>query len=99
MQLAGTVKTVFEAQKGISKTTGNNWFSQLFVIETAESYPRKVAFEIRRPTLVNTVKEGQQVVVTFSISSREYQPGKYITTAIAERIGVNNAVGGSIENL
>lgn len=77
MQLAGKVIKVYEAQSGTSDRGA--WVRQGFVLETQESYPKKIYFEITNATLVNTLKEGDQVVVTFMLMSREYQDRWYTT--------------------
>ena len=77
MQLAGKVIKVYETRKGTNDR--GVWVRQGFVIETQEAYPKKVYFEISNPGLVDLLKEGDMVVVTFMLMSREYQDRWYTT--------------------
>ena len=46
MELTGKVIAVLEARGGISKTSGNPWKMQDYVIETNEQYPRRMCFNV-----------------------------------------------------
>ena len=46
MELEGKIIAVLPMQNGISKSTGKNWQSQEYVIETVEQYPKKCCFRV-----------------------------------------------------
>ena len=84
MQLSGKVIKVYEPQSGTSDRGA--WVRQSFVIETQESYPKRVCLEVSNPNLVNLVSVDDLVVVTFIVMSREYQE-RWYTTVKAVGIG------------
>lgn len=84
MQLSGKVIRVYESQSGTSDRGA--WVRQSFVIETQESYPKRVCFEVSNPNLINQVSVDELVVVTFMVMSREYQE-RWYTTVKAVGIG------------
>ena len=45
MELAGKVIAILDVRTGQSKTTGNSWMVQSYVIETHDQYPKKMVFE------------------------------------------------------
>jgi hypothetical protein len=51
------------------------WVKQNFVIETQESYPKKVCFVAwnDRAAIVKNLRLDQEVKVSFAVESREYQ--------------------------
>ncbi len=75
MELAGKIIAVLEARGGVSKTTGNSWKSQEYVIETHEQYPRRMCFNVfgeDKITQMN-IQVGDELNVFFDINAREYQ--------------------------
>lgn len=66
-----------------------NWKKQVFVIETMEQYPKKVAFEAWNDDCrtLDDLEPGNIINVTFNIESREYE-GKWYTTAKSWKIQV-----------
>ena len=46
MELTGKVIAVLEARSGISKSSGNPWKMQDYVIETNEQFPRRMCFNV-----------------------------------------------------
>ena len=46
MEIKGIIIKSLDMQSGVSKAKGTPWMSQTYIIETPESYPRKVAFEV-----------------------------------------------------
>ena len=84
MQLSGKVIKVYDPQSGTSDRGA--WVRQNFVIETQESYPKRVCFEVSNTNLINLVSVDDLVVVTFIVMSREYQE-RWYTTVKAVGIG------------
>lgn len=72
MELQGKVIAVLPARSGVSAR--GEWKSQSFVIETHDSFPRKMVFDVfgeERLTRFNT-QLGQEVNVSFDIDAHEY---------------------------
>ena len=72
MELQGKVIAVLPARSGVSAR--GEWKSQSFVIETHDSFPRKMVFDVfgeERLTRFN-IQLGHEVNVSFDIYSHEY---------------------------
>lgn len=72
MELQGKVIAVLPARSGVSAR--GEWKSQSFVIETHDSFPRKMVFDVfgeERLTRFN-IQLGQEVNVSFDIVAHEY---------------------------
>ena len=46
MELQGKVIVVCEPRSGVSKSTGNAWMTQDYVIETHEQFPKRMMFNV-----------------------------------------------------
>lgn len=75
MELTGKVIAVLEARSGISKSSGNPWKMQDYVIETNEQYPRRMCFNVFGEDKINqfNIQVGEEITVSFDINAREYQ--------------------------
>ncbi len=75
MELAGKIIAVLEARGGISKSTGNPWKMQDYVIETHEQFPRRMCFNVFGEDKISqmNIQVGDEVNVFFDINAREYQ--------------------------
>ena len=72
MELQGKVIAVLPARSGVSAR--GEWKSQSFIIETHDSFPRKMVFDVfgeERLTRFN-IQLGQEVNVSFDIDAHEY---------------------------
>ena len=72
MELQGKVIAVLPARSGVSAR--GEWKSQSFVIETHDSFPRKMVFDVfgeERLSRFN-IQLGQEVNVSFDIDANEY---------------------------
>ena len=73
-ELSGSVKEIFEEQ-----TFGSGFNKREFVVTTnADKYPQDIKFECVKDKveLVNKLKKGDKVKVSFDLRGREWQ-GKY----------------------
>lgn len=81
MEVIGKIIQVLPIQEGVSKA-GKAWRKRYYVLETEETYPRKIAFYVFGDERVNqydqTIKGGMKVRLSFDIESREWQ-GKWFT--------------------
>jgi hypothetical protein len=77
LQLKGKVEKIYDIQSGVSKA-GNEWKKQEFVIETDDSFARKVCFTLfnDKISLAQGLTPGKVVNVSFNVESREYN-GKW----------------------
>ena len=87
MEIVGKITQVLPAQEGVSKTTGNPWKIQSYILETMEQYPRKVCFEIFGEDKIknNPCNVDDIVTVSFDIESREFN-GRWYTSIRAWRV-------------
>lgn len=79
MEITGKIILALPEQSGVSKA-GNSWKKKEYVLETQETYPKKVHFDLfgdkadKYPLSV-----GQTVRLSFDIESREYN-GRWFTS-------------------
>lgn len=79
MEITGKIIVALPEQTGVSKA-GNSWKKKEYVLETQETYPKKVHFDLfgekadKYPLTV-----GQTVRLSFDIESREYN-GRWFTS-------------------
>ena len=95
-EMVGTVKVVMD------EMTFPSGFSKREFVVTSEGdrFPQDIKFECLkdRASLLDNVKAGQRVNVTFDIQGREYN-GKYFVNLVAWKIGdAANAAGASAAN-
>lgn len=87
MDITGKIIFVSEPRSGTSKTSGNPWKSQDFVIETHDQYPRKCVFTVfgeDRLRQFNMVLNGEYTV-SFDIDAHEYN-GRWFNDIRAWRV-------------
>ena len=87
MDIVGKIIQVLPPQEGVSKSTGNPWRIQSYVLETQEQYPKKICFELFGEERINSNKcaLGDVVTVSFDIESHEYN-GRWFTRVRAWRV-------------
>lgn len=79
MEITGKIIVALPEQSGVSKN-GNSWKKKEYVLETVETYPKKVHFDLfgdRADKFPLTV--GQTIKLSFDIESREYN-GRWFTS-------------------
>lgn len=90
MEVNGKIIEVCPIQEGTSKA-GNPWKKRLYVLETQDNYPKKVAFTVfgseRVDQYNDKIMAGMNVRVSFDLESREFN-GRWYTDATAWRIEV-----------
>ena len=93
MEITGKIIVALPEQSGVSKA-GNTWKKKEYVLETQETYPKKVHFDLfgdkadKYPLSV-----GQTVRLSFDIESREYN-GRWFTSIRGwQAEPVNDAMG------
>lgn len=78
MEIKGKIILALPEQTGVSKS-GNNWKKREYVLETMETYPRKVHFDFFGERADQyPLNVGEVVTLSFDIESREYN-GRWYT--------------------
>lgn len=82
MELQGKIKVIFE-----EKTFNGGFTKREFVLTTEEQYPQMIIMEMHkeRAAVLNTIKSGDQVKVSFDVRGREWQD-KYFNSLVAWKI-------------
>ncbi len=84
MEITGAIIQILPPQTGQGKN--GPWKKQEFVIETTESYPKKVCIAAWGDKIeINKLKIGIRVKIQFDIESREYN-GKWYTDLKAYKL-------------
>ena len=79
MEVVGKIILKLPLQSGVSQA-GNNWKKQEYVLETEDSYPKKVHFDFFGDKADQfPVNVGDRVRLSFDIESREYN-GRWYTS-------------------
>ena len=73
-EINGKIIAVLEQKTGIVKSTGNKWISQSYVIETCDTYPKKLCFEVFGEDKIkeSNIQLMEELTVVFDIDAREY---------------------------
>ena len=74
MELQGKIIVAMDPRSGVSKTSGNEWKSQSFVLETHDQYPRKMVFDVFGADRIAqfNIQPGGEYIVQFDIDAHEY---------------------------
>lgn len=79
MMIKGKVIKVMPMQTGVSKA-GSEWVKQEYVLETGETFSRKVHFDFFGERAKQyQLKEGEEITLYYDLESREYN-GKWYTS-------------------
>jgi len=86
MEISGKLIQKLPLQSGVGKT-GTSWQKQEFVIETIETYPKKICANLwgDKVDVLQSINIGDQVIMSFSVESREYN-GKWYTDVKAWKL-------------
>ena len=87
MDITGKIIAVLEPRGGVSKSSGNPWKVQEYVIETHDQYPRKCAFEVFGEERIKqfNIQVGQELTVSFDVDAHEYN-GRWFNQLRAWRV-------------
>lgn len=74
MEIQGRIIASLPLQSGTSKTTGKDWQSQEYVLETHEQYPHKCCFRVFGEDRIKLfdINVGDELTVYLDIDAREY---------------------------
>lgn len=97
MEITGKIIIDLQEQSGVSKA-GNNWKKHEYVLETQETYPRKVKFDFFGDKADQyKLSVGKVYTVSFDIDSREYN-GRWYTEARAWKAEEAQGANASVAN-
>lgn len=87
LTITGIITHVLDPRSGVSERTGKKWFSQDYVIETEEQYPRHCCFSIKDEARNKAfgIVEGQRRTAYLGIDAHEYQ-GKWFNEITAWKV-------------
>ena len=81
MEITGRIIFDLPEQNGTSKA-GNAWRKKEYVLETEDTYPKKVHFDFFGDRVEQfPLKVGQRIKLSFDIESREYNAGTQASAA------------------
>ena len=90
MEQEGKIIKVMPIKSGIGKTSGKEWKSQEYVMETIGEYPKHICFNVFGDKIeAFGIKEGDSLVISFDIDAREYKD-KWYNSITAFRITRNS---------
>lgn len=79
MEVTGKIILALPPQSGVSKN-GNNWHKREYVLETNESFPKKIHFDFFGDRADQfPLNVGDMIRLSFDIESREYN-GRWFTS-------------------
>ena len=85
VELTGRIAQILPLEQGVSKA-GNSWRKQVFILETQDQYPRKVAISLLNDNIDKyAIQVGMVVTAHIEIESREWN-GKWYTEVKAWQI-------------
>lgn len=75
MEQTGKIIKVLPLKSGVSKSSGKEWKSQEYVMETSDiRYPTHLCFSVFGDRVDSfAIKEGEELTVSFNIDAREYE--------------------------
>lgn len=90
MEIAGKIILALPEQSGVSKA-GNAWKKREYVLETQETYPKKVHFDLFGDRADQyPLNVGDEIVLSFDINSREFN-GRWFTSISGWKVEPVNA--------
>jgi len=87
LEIEGKIFLILSEESGISAHSQKTWRKQSFVIETEETYPKKICFTVWNENVdaLKSLKVGDKVEINFRLESHEFNE-KWYTDAVAWKI-------------
>lgn len=96
MEVSGKIIAACPEESGTSKA-GNAWKKRVYVLETQETYPKKVAFQFFGDRVDQyPLKVGDNVKVSFDINSREFNGRWYTDISAWKAEPADAGIGGAM---
>ena len=99
LSIKGKLTKKLDVESGVSKA-GKEWKKQSFIIDTGSQYNSEICFQLfgeEKIDILNNHNEGDEILVSFNLSSREYN-GKYFHNIDAWRIEKNDTNNSEINS-
>ena len=97
MEFTGKIIAILQPRGGVSKTSGNEWKAQEYVIENHDQYPKKMCFDIFGADKIEqfNIQMGEELTVSFDIDARQWQDRWFnsIRAWKVERVGAERTHG------
>jgi|GEM_PF-2731028 len=76
MEFTGKIIAILSPRGGVSKTSGNEWKSQEYVIENHDQYPRKMCFDVFGADKIEqfNIQMGEELTVSFDVDPPVERP-------------------------
>ena len=73
LEVKGKINQILKVDSGVSKA-GKEWKKQEFIVETDDQFPKQVCFTLfnDKISLLDGLNRGEDVNVSFSVESREF---------------------------
>lgn len=96
MEFTGKIIAILPPRGGVSKTSGNEWKSQEFVIENHDQYPRKMCFDVFGADKIEqfNIQMGEELTVSFDIDARQWQD-RWFNSIRAWKVERSNTMEGT----
>ena len=87
MEFSGKVIAILPVRTGVSKSTGNEWKVQSYVVENHDQYPRRMCFEVFGSDKIDqfNIQMGEELNVSFDIDARQWNE-KWFNTIRAWKV-------------
>ena len=87
MEFSGKVIAILPARTGVSKSTGNEWKVQSYVVENHDQYTRRMCFEVFGGDKIDqfNIQMGEELNVSFDIDARQWND-KWFNTIRAWKV-------------
>lgn len=75
MEFTGKIIAILPPRDGVSKSSGNAWKAQEYVIENHDQYPRKMCFDVFGADKIEqfNIQMGEELTVSFDVDARQWQ--------------------------
>lgn len=89
MEIKGKIIVALPEVSGVAKSSGNPWKKREYVLETQETYPKKVHFDLFGERADQyPLSVGDDITLSFDIESREYN-GRWFTSIRGWKVDKN----------
>lgn len=73
MEIQGKIIKILPLQSGVSRSTGKEWKSQNYVLETSDEYPKQICIEVFGDKINElSLEVGVSYQFSIDIDAREY---------------------------
>lgn len=87
MEITGKIINVLPERSGVSASTGSQWKTGAYVLETMGQYPKHICFEVFGSDKLQqfAIQTGEIVTISFDVDAHEYQ-GRWFNSIRAWKV-------------